>query len=109
MVSEAYIPEEGDIVWLDFTPRAGHEQRGRVLTPNEYNRIGLALICPITNQKKGYPFEVSIPAFGSMTGIVLADQVRCLDWQARNASLRAKVSQTVLREVKDKLSLLLQI
>jgi mRNA interferase MazF len=114
MVDSLYIPEEGDAVWLDFSPQAGHEQDGRrpgfVITPKTYNRIGLALICPVTNQKKGYPFEVPIPAFGgNTTGVILADQLRSLDWQTRNASFKEKLPQAVLDEVKSKLSLLLQI
>jgi len=114
MVGSSYIPDEGDLVWLDFSPQAGHEQDGRrpgfVVTPKMYNRIGLALICPVTNQKKGYPFEVTIPDYsGNTTGVILADQIRSLDWRVRNASFREKLPQTVLDNVKSKLSLLLQI
>ncbi len=88
----AYVPERGDAVWITLDPQAGHEQAGRrpalVLSPSAYNgRVGLALFCPITNQVKGYPFEVPIPAGSSVTGVVGADQVKSLDW--RRARRRA--------------------
>ncbi|MGH9421802.1 MAG: endoribonuclease MazF, partial [Thermoanaerobaculia bacterium] len=87
-----YVPDRGDAVWLTFDPQAGHEQSGRrpalVLSPRIYNsRTGLAILCPVTTQIKGYPFEVSIPSGLPVSGVVLADQVRNLDWQARKASL----------------------
>lgn len=77
----AYVPDRGDVVWLDFTPQAGHEQGGRrpavVLSPVAYNKkVGLALLCPITSQVKGYPFEVLIPSGSPVTGVILADQVK---------------------------------
>ena len=83
-----YVPRRGDIVWL--TPQAGHEQAGRrpalVLSPSSYNRkVGLALFCPITSRVKGYPFEVAVPAGSGVAGVVLADQVKSLDWRARRA------------------------
>ena len=86
----AYAPERGDFVWIRLTPQAGHEQAGRrpalVLSPQAYNdKVGLALFCPVTNQVKGYPFEVQIPADLSVSGVILADQVRSLDWRARQA------------------------
>ena len=82
-----YVPRRGDIVWLSFTPQAGHEQAGRrpalVLSPSAYNRkVGLALFCPVTSRVKGYPFEVTVPKGLSVAGVVLADQVKSLDWQA---------------------------
>lgn len=84
-----YIPRRGDIVWLSFTPHAGHEQAGRrpalVLSPSAYNaRVGLALFCPITSRVKGYPFEVAVPEGMDVSGVVLADEVKSLDWEARN-------------------------
>lgn len=84
MISDAYVPEEGDIVWLVFTPPPGNEQAGirpgLVVSPKKYNKIGLALICPITNKKKGYSFEISLSSgIGSTSGVVLADQIRSLD------------------------------
>ncbi len=112
MVSNAYIPEEGDIVWLDFTPQSGHEQAGRrpglVVSPKKYNKIGLALICPITNKKKGYPFEISLSSSDGFTsGVILADQIRSLDWRARNATYKEATSAAVVDGVKDLLMLLI--
>lgn len=85
-----YIPDRGDIVWLAFDPQAGHEQTGRrpaiVVSPAAYNRkVGLALFCPITTRKNGYPFEVALPESKAMIGVVLFDQIRDLDWKARRA------------------------
>jgi mRNA interferase MazF len=84
------VPRRGDIVWLSFTPQAGHEQAGRrpalVLSPSAYNsKVGLALCCPITSRVKGYPFEVAVPKGLAVGGVVLADQVKSLDWRARRA------------------------
>ena len=95
------IPERGDTVWMDFSPQSGHEQAGRrpaiVLSPRQYNdTVGLAIVCPITNQKKGYPFEVDIPNGSSVTGVILADQVKSVDWRARKAARVGKLPpQTV--------------
>lgn len=107
----AYIPERGDIVWLNFTPQAGHEQKGLrpalVLSPRAYNKkSGLALCCPITSQIKGYPFEVRI-AGKKMNGSVLADHVKSLDWKTRKAKFIEKVSPRVMDECVGKLSTLL--
>ena len=90
--AKSRVPDRGDVVWLDFTPQAGHEQAGRrpgvVLSPAAYNRkVGLALVCPITTQAKGYPFEVAIPAERAVAGVVLADQVKSIDWRARRAKI----------------------
>lgn len=79
-------PDRGDLVWLNFSPQAGHEQAGHrpalVLSPERYNgRSSVALFCPITSRVKGYPFEVALPPAGKITGVVLADQVRSLDWR----------------------------
>jgi mRNA interferase MazF len=87
-----YVPDRGDAVWLSFNPQTGHEQAGRrpalVLSPASYNgKVGLAIFCPITNQIKGYPFEVVIPSGLKVTGAVLSDQVKSLDWHARRAEL----------------------
>nr|WP_321306861.1 endoribonuclease MazF [uncultured Sphaerochaeta sp.] len=112
MVIDAYIPEEGDIVWLDFTPPLGSEQAGRrpglVVSPKKYNKIGLALICPITSKQKGYPFEISLSSSDGFTsGVVLADQIRSLDWKARNASFKETAGSAVVDGVKDLLMLLI--
>lgn len=95
----SYIPERGDLVWIAFDPQAGHEQAGRcpglVITPRTYNaKTGLALICPVTSRVKGYPFEVALPVDGYVNGVVLADQVRSLDWRARQAEKASKVDDT---------------
>jgi mRNA interferase MazF len=105
----AYIPERGDVVWITFNPQAGHEQAGRrpavVLSPKAYNgKVGLALLCPITSQVKGYPFEVAIPDGLPVNGVILSDQVKSLDWKARNAekacSLPEESTKKVLQRVK---------
>lgn len=108
----AYIPERGDAIWLDFDPQAGHEQAGRrpalVLSPAAYNRkVGLAIVCPITTQVKSYPFEVPIPPGLKVSGCVLADQVKNLDWKARRATKFAKLPSEATDEVLGKLRTLL--
>lgn len=105
-------PERGDFVWISFDPQAGHEQAGVrpaiVLSPSAYNRrVGLALVCPITNQCKGYPFEVVIPDGEAIHGLVLADQVKSLDWKARGIRVAGKAPQGVVLETLDKLATLL--
>lgn len=108
-----FIPDRGDVVWLDFTPQAGHEQAGRrpalVLSPASYNRKGgLMLCCPVTSQVKGYPFEVSMaPAHGKVAGVALSDQIRCLDWKSRNAVKFASVTMQCALDVSAKVKLLL--
>lgn len=102
------ISERGDAVWITLDPQAGHEQAGRrpalVLSPSAYNgRVGLALFCPITNQTKGYPFEVLIPEAHDVTGVVMADQVKSLDWRARQATHIGKVPEEVVTEVLQRL------
>jgi mRNA interferase MazF len=111
-MGNAYCPKRGDIVWLSFTPQAGHEQAGLrpalTLSPESYNRkVGLAIFCPITSQVKGYPFEVAIPQGSKVNGAILADQVKSLDWQERRARFHGKVSDAVVSEVLNKLGVLL--
>jgi mRNA interferase MazF len=101
-----YVPEAGDIVWLHFDPQSGHEQAGHrpalVVSPSAYNgKTGLMLCCPMTAQIKGYPFEVSIE--GDRPGVALADQVKSLDWAARKARYKGKVSGAELNEVRAKI------
>lgn len=108
----AYIPERGDAVWLNFNPQSGHEQAGRrpaiVISPSSYNqKVGLALFCPITNQTKGYPFEVAIPKNKKVAGVVLSDQLKSLDWRARNVEFIAKLPDSVIEEVLRKVKTLL--
>lgn len=100
-----YVPEAGDIVWLQFDPQAGHEQAGHrpalVLSPSAYNgKTGLMLCCPLTTQVKGYPFEVEIA--GARAGAALADQVKSLDWVVRKASRKGRASSAELAEVRAK-------
>ena len=107
-----YVPDRGDVVWLEFDPRAGHEQSGRrpavVVSPAAYNgRAGLALLCPITSQVKGYPFEVEIPSGLAVSGVVLADQIKNLDWRARKAKRFAELSTTQMAEILGKLRTLI--
>jgi len=108
-----YIPDRGDLVWLSFNPQAGHEQAGRrpalTLSPLRYNQtVGLALFCPITSQIKGYPFEVMLSAGLPITGVVLADQVRSLDWNARQLTFITQAPSNVINEVLGKLEALLK-
>ena len=98
-----YVPERGDIVWLHFTPQAGHEQAGHrpalVISPRSYNRrVGLALFCPVTSQVKGYPFEVALPPGLKAQGAILSDQVKSLDWRVRKAKRVCTVPNEVLEE-----------
>jgi mRNA interferase MazF len=107
-----YVPERGDAVWITLDPQAGHEQAGRrpalVLSPSAYNgRVGLALLCPITNQVKGYPFEVVIPDGCPVTGVVGADQVKSLDWRARQAARIGQLPEDVVAHVLQRLQALL--
>ncbi len=111
MVAE-YTPERGDAVWISLSPQAGHKQPGRrpaaVLSPREYNlKTGLALMCPITSQVKGYPFEVAVEAGLAVSGVVLADQVKCLDWRVRQTEFICSLPPDAVAEVLDKLSALL--
>lgn len=107
----AYVPERGDVVWIDFNPQAGHEQSGRrpaaVLSPKAYNRkVGLAIFCPITSRIKGYPFEVKIPSEAKVTGVILSDQVKSLDWRVRKAEFISSLPVEVIDEVLAKLGTL---
>jgi mRNA interferase MazF len=100
------------VVWITLNPQAGHEQAGRrpavVLSPENYNgKIGLAILCPITNQIKGYPFEVLLPAGLPVAGAILSDQVKSLDWRARNAELICTLPAETISEVLQKLGSLL--
>jgi mRNA interferase MazF len=111
-MARRYVPSRGDAVWITFNPQAGHEQAGRrpalVVSPASYNgKVGLAVLCPITSQIKGYPFEVNIPSGLKVGGVVLSDQVKSLDWRIRRAEFICKLPQGTLTEVIDKLGALL--
>lgn len=108
----AYVPQRGEAIWITLDPHAGHEQAGRrpalVVSPAAYNgRVRLALMCPITGQVKGYPFEVALPEGLAVTGAVLADQVKSLDWQARQAARICAVPEAVVAQVLQRLNALL--
>ena len=107
-----YTPDRGDAIWITLPPQAGHEQAGRrpalVLSPAAYNhKAGLVVACPITSQVKGYPFEVAIPAGLKISGVVLSDQVKSLDWKAHQAELICKLPAPTVDEVLQKLNTLL--
>jgi mRNA interferase MazF len=109
----AYIPERGDVVWITLTPQAGHEQSGRrpalVLSPASYNeKVGLVILCPITSQIKGYPFEVLIPDSLEIKGVILSDQVKNLDWKVREVDFIDKLPLATVNEVLQKLNTLLR-
>ena len=110
MVKKNYIPDRGDIVWLNFDPGSGHEQQGKrpavVISPREYNRkTGLGLFCPITSKIKNYPFEVNIKT-AKIAGVVLADQIKSLDWKIRNIEFIAQETSEKIEEIIDKISVL---
>lgn len=107
-----YVPDRGDVVWITLDPQAGHEQAGRrpavVLSPAAYNgKVGLALLCPITRQAKGYPFEVQMPSGLPVGGVILADQIKSLDWRARTAELACHLPIETMAEVLRKVNVLL--
>jgi len=109
---KAYVPDRGDLVWLEFNPQAGHEQAGHrpalVLSPKAYNQAtGLALMCPITSKEKGYPFETALPDGLKISGVVLADQIKSLDWRARKASQPDAAQSVIVDDVLAKLKTLL--
>ncbi len=112
VASRPRTPDRGDVVWITLAPQTGHEQTGRrpavVLSPAAYNaKIGLALMCPITSRIKGYPFEVILPAALPVTGAVLSDQVKSLDWRARRAERICALPLLAVSEILQKLGALL--
>ena len=113
-MKKRYCPERGDLIWLEFTPQAGHEQAGRrpavVLSPRAYNeKAGLAVVVSITSQRRGYPFEVEVPVGLSVQGVILSDQVRSLDWHERKADYVCQVGEECVRQVCKRVSALLCI
>jgi len=110
---DPYIPQRGDVVWVSLDPRAGREQAGRrpavVLSPQAYNaKVGLALLCPVTSQVKGYPFEVAVPEGLPVSGVVLSDHAKSLDWRARKAELVFTLPPQTTAEILAKLQTLLR-
>ncbi|MDR2922605.1 MAG: endoribonuclease MazF [Treponema sp.] len=112
MVKKKYLPERGDIVWLDFNPQTGHEQKGKrpaiVISPKEYNeKTGLGLFCPITSKIKNYPFEARIEN-KKINGVVLSDQIKSLDWEARGIEFIAKETSEKTDEIIGKIRVLFE-
>jgi mRNA interferase MazF len=112
--SKPYIPQRGDIVWIDLDPSQGSEIKktrpALVVSPASYNeKVGLALLCPITSHKKGYPFEVELPQTGNVHGVILSDQVKILDWKVRNAKFEEKLSTWIVVEVIEKIYVLIDL
>ncbi len=103
-MATAWVPERGDVVWLQFNPQAGSEQAGHrpalVISPKSYNRrVRLALVCPITSRIKGYPFEVELPQGMKVEGAILCDRIKSLDWRVRKATRIGSIPQSVIEEV----------
>ncbi len=106
-----FVPERGDVVWLQVNPQAGSEQAGRrpalVVSPKAYNRkVGLALVCPITSRVKGYPFEVELPEGLEVVGAILCDQIKSLDWRVRDATRLGSVPDHVMQEASARVAAL---
>ena len=113
-MSRAYVPDAGDFVWLTFDPQTGHEQRGRrpalILSPKAYNaKAGLALACPITSQVKGYPFESVIPDGLPVSGAVLCDHLKSLDWKERRSEPAGRAPDGLIRDVRERIRPLLGV
>ena len=114
MVARAYVPDLGDLIWLGAEAPSAREPRPRgaalVLTPRNYNaKTALALACPVARQNKGYPFEVVLPPGGIVTGVVLADRIRSIDWRARGAEFAARAPEEVVTEALERIRALLRL
>ena len=114
MKQQLIAPDRGDIVWIDFDPQAGHEQAGRrpalTVSPRSYNqKVGLVLVCPVTSQRKGYPFETLLPKGLKVEGVVLADQIKSMDWRARRVEFCCKVPVDTILDVIGKAQSLLTV
>ena len=114
MVAREYVPDAGDLIWLDFTPQAGREQAGRrpavVLSPRSYNeKTSLPVVCPVTSHVKGYPFEVSLRAGSRIRGAILSDHLKNLDWRQRQAQKAGKIPRSILQQVRARVAALLEI
>ncbi len=113
MAARIYVPDLGDVVWIEFDPQAGHEQAGHrpalVLSPAQYNRkTGLMVCCPLSTKVKGYPFEVQVEVDGQGC-VVLSDQVKSLDWKVRHAKKKGAVAEAVMLAVRGRIKALLAI
>jgi len=111
-VTGDYVPERGDIVWMDFTAQAGHEQRGRrpalVISHKLYNeKVGLGIFCPITSRTKNYPFEVVV-SLDKIKGSILCDQLKNLDWRVRNIEFIEKIDSERMKSVVDRIEVLIK-
>ena len=114
MVTREYVPDAGDLIWINFSPQVGHEQAGKrpavVLSPRSYNGMaGMAVMCPLTTQVKGYPFEVPVPKGNRIHGVIMADQVKSLDWRGRGAQRAGRIPSAILADVLRRIAALLQI
>ena len=112
-MNKKYSPERGDLVWIDFDPQVGREQAGRrpavVLSPGLYNaKSDLAWICPVTSKVKGYPFEVPLPKSVAVSGVVLADQVRSLDYRRRRIEFIGRLPPALCDEIRAKAQRMLE-
>lgn len=112
MVKKDYVPNRGDLVWIDFNPQKGHEQKGLrpaiVISHKKYNeKTGLAVFCPITSKEKGYPFETKIKG-KKITGVVLSDQIKSLDWKIRKAEFIEKTTEPIINEIIDKIKVIIE-
>lgn len=113
MVDNDYIPDRGHVIWLNFDPQSGHEQKGRrpalVLSPRKYNvKTSLALICPITSKIKKYPFEVKLPDYFDIKGVIISDQIKSLDWRVRQAEYISIADSNIVDNVLSNIKLLLE-
>lgn len=111
-VPRSYVPDRGDVVWLNFAPQSGREQAGHrpalVISPKSYNqKVGLALFCPITSHVKGYPFEVALPTGLPVSGAILSDHIKSLDWKTRKAELKGRVPKAVIEAVLERVAALI--
>jgi mRNA interferase MazF len=109
-----FVPARGDVVWISLDPQLGHETKGRrpalVISPKAYNaKVGLAILCPITSRVKGYPFEVAMPVGVPVEGVILADQVKSLDWRARRVTLACQLGASTVADVLAKLGTLIDL
>lgn len=112
-MNQNYIPSRGDLLWLEFSPQAGSEQAGcrpaLCISPKEYNdKVGLGLFCPVTSQRKGYPFEVPLPNNIEIRGVILSDHLKSLDWKARKATYICSLPNKQMEEVLGKLHTLIR-